>query len=51
LSAARPDSLARAGRIPGVTAAAIALLLIYLKKRGALANDVDENSDSQRKLA
>lgn len=38
---ARPDTLARAGRIPGVTAAAIALLLIYLKKRGALG-DLDE---------
>jgi tRNA uridine 5-carboxymethylaminomethyl modification enzyme len=51
LSAARPDSLARAGRIPGVTAAAIALLLIYLKKRGALGSDMREGSDSQRKLA
>ena len=51
LSAARPDSLARAGRIPGVTAAAIALLLIYLKKRGALGSDMREDSDSQRKLA
>jgi tRNA uridine 5-carboxymethylaminomethyl modification enzyme len=36
LGAARPDTLARAGRIPGVTPAAISLLLIYLKKRGAL---------------
>jgi len=36
LSAARPDTLARAGRIPGVTPAAISLLLIYLKRRGAL---------------
>ena len=51
LSAARPDSLARAGRLPGVTAAAIALLLIYLKKRGALGSDMREDSDSQRKLA
>ncbi len=37
LTAARPDTLARAGRIPGVTPAAVALLLIHLKKRGALA--------------
>ena len=37
LSDARPDTLARAGRIPGVTPAAVSLLLIYLKKRGALA--------------
>ncbi|MDG2047873.1 MAG: tRNA uridine-5-carboxymethylaminomethyl(34) synthesis enzyme MnmG [Halioglobus sp.] len=51
LSAARPDSLARAGRIPGVTAAAIALLLIYLKKGGALVRDSPAGSDSQRKLA
>jgi tRNA uridine 5-carboxymethylaminomethyl modification enzyme len=36
LCAARPDTLARAGRIPGVTPAAIALLLVYLKRRGAL---------------
>ncbi|MDE0950013.1 MAG: tRNA uridine-5-carboxymethylaminomethyl(34) synthesis enzyme MnmG [Halioglobus sp.] len=47
---ARPDTLARAGRIPGVTAAAVALLLIYLKKRGAL-DDLDEQGpapDGQR---
>ncbi|MEH6580618.1 MAG: tRNA uridine-5-carboxymethylaminomethyl(34) synthesis enzyme MnmG [Halioglobus sp.] len=36
LGEARPESLARAGRIPGVTPAAVSLLLIYLKKRGAL---------------
>jgi tRNA uridine 5-carboxymethylaminomethyl modification enzyme len=36
LVAARPETLARAGRIPGVTPAAISLLLIYLRKRGAL---------------
>ena len=58
LSAARPDTLARAGRIPGVTAAAISLLLIYLKKRGALVRptgtppgQVGSGGDSQRKLA
>jgi hypothetical protein len=27
------------------------LLLIYLKKRGALGSDIQEDSDSQRKLA
>jgi tRNA uridine 5-carboxymethylaminomethyl modification enzyme len=42
LSDARPDTLARAGRIPGVTPAAISLLLIYLKKRGALERSDDE---------
>jgi tRNA uridine 5-carboxymethylaminomethyl modification enzyme len=51
LSAARPDSLARAGRIPGVTAAAIALLLIYLKKGGALGSGIHSGPDSRRKLA
>lgn len=33
LVAAQPDTLARASRIPGVTPAAISLLLIYLKKK------------------
>jgi tRNA uridine 5-carboxymethylaminomethyl modification enzyme len=37
LDEARPATLARASRIPGVTPAAISLLLIYLKKQGALA--------------
>ncbi len=36
LSAARPDTLARASRIPGVTPAAVSLLLVYLKKHGML---------------
>lgn len=36
LTDARPDTLARASRIPGVTPAAVSLLLIYLKKRGLL---------------
>lgn len=51
LSAVRPDTLARAGRIPGVTAAAIALLLIYLKKRGALGDAGQDKPDSPRKRA
>ena len=46
LSAARPDTLARAGRIPGVTAAAIALLLIYLKKRGDLGKRTQGDTDT-----
>ncbi|MDW5375910.1 tRNA uridine-5-carboxymethylaminomethyl(34) synthesis enzyme MnmG [Halomonas sp. HP20-15] len=33
LSAARPETLAQAGRISGVTPAAVSILLIYLKKR------------------
>ena len=36
LSERRPETLGRASRIPGVTPAAVSLLLIYLKKRGAL---------------
>jgi len=32
----RPQNLGRASRIPGVTPAAVSLLLIYLKKRGLL---------------
>ncbi|CAA0115190.1 tRNA uridine 5-carboxymethylaminomethyl modification enzyme MnmG [Halioglobus japonicus] len=56
LAAARPDTLARAGRVPGVTAAAIALLLIYLKKRGAFSSSEQQGGDqsdpdNQRKLA
>lgn len=35
LAAAQPQTLAAASRIPGVTAAAISLLLIHLKKRAA----------------
>ena len=41
LGEARPETLARASRIPGVTPAAVSLLLIYLKKRGALATAAD----------
>jgi tRNA uridine 5-carboxymethylaminomethyl modification enzyme len=51
LSVARPETLARAGRVPGVTAAAIALLLIYLKKRGALNDGTRDTPDNTRKLA
>ncbi|MBB1518572.1 tRNA uridine-5-carboxymethylaminomethyl(34) synthesis enzyme MnmG [Aquipseudomonas guryensis] len=35
LGNSRPQTLGQASRIPGVTPAAISLLLIYLKKRGA----------------
>ncbi|MAC32563.1 MAG: tRNA uridine-5-carboxymethylaminomethyl(34) synthesis enzyme MnmG [Haliea sp.] len=46
LSEVRPATLARASRIPGVTPAAVSLLLIYLKKRGALqaASAIDRHS-------
>ena len=36
LNAARPENIGRASRIPGMTPAAISLLLIYLKKHQAL---------------
>jgi tRNA uridine 5-carboxymethylaminomethyl modification enzyme len=36
LNGGRPTSLGQASRIPGVTPAAVSLLLIYLKKRGLL---------------
>lgn len=36
LSDTRPQTLAQAGRIPGVTPAAVSLLMIYLKKHGEL---------------
>jgi tRNA uridine 5-carboxymethylaminomethyl modification enzyme len=36
LTAARPQSIAQAIRIPGMTPAAISLLLVYLKRRGVI---------------
>ena len=36
LSDVRPETLGQAARIPGVTPAAISLLLVYIKKRSAL---------------
>jgi tRNA uridine 5-carboxymethylaminomethyl modification enzyme len=49
LSAARPQTLARAQRISGITPAAISQLLMYLKKRGMLkkmkaADDVEQQA-------
>jgi tRNA uridine 5-carboxymethylaminomethyl modification enzyme len=38
LEEARPETLARASRIPGVTHAAVSLLLVYLKKHGRVAD-------------
>jgi len=35
LKQVRPETLAQAGRIPGVTPAAVSLLMICLKKQGA----------------
>ncbi len=44
LGTARPQTLARASRVPGVTPAAVSLLLIYLKKRGLLQRETDRAS-------
>jgi tRNA uridine 5-carboxymethylaminomethyl modification enzyme len=35
LAQQRPETIGQAGRIPGVTPAAVSLLLIHLKKRSA----------------
>jgi tRNA uridine 5-carboxymethylaminomethyl modification enzyme len=46
LSAARPETLARAQRISGVTPAAISQLLVYLKKHGILKRMTEEQQAS-----
>ena len=40
LSTSKPETLARASRIPGVTPAAVSLLLVTLKKRGLLTKRI-----------
>jgi tRNA uridine 5-carboxymethylaminomethyl modification enzyme len=47
LTDARPTTLARASRIPGVTPAAVSLLLVYLKKRGLLNSAKNESGVKQ----
>ncbi|HEX4870061.1 MAG TPA: tRNA uridine-5-carboxymethylaminomethyl(34) synthesis enzyme MnmG [Moraxellaceae bacterium] len=43
LKAARPETLAQAGRIPGVTPAAVSLRMVWMKKNGVrLGADVDK---------
>ena len=46
LAAAQPETLGRASRVPGVTPAAISLLLIYLKKTGMLHKPSVDAKDS-----
>ncbi len=48
LSAARPQTLARAQRISGITPAAISQLLMYLKKRGMLKRMKAEDGVEQQ---
>jgi tRNA uridine 5-carboxymethylaminomethyl modification enzyme len=47
LTAARPQTLARAARISGITPAAISLVLIYLKKRGVLKRLQEDTPEQQ----
>lgn len=44
LSQLKPETLAKASRIPGVTPAAVSLLMIYLKKRGLLKKPALDNT-------
>lgn len=49
LTDALPESLGRAGRVPGVTPAAISLLLVHLKKIGHLKNlDLDDSKGQNK---
>ena len=47
LAAARPQTLARASRISGVTPAAVSLIMVYLKKRGLLRRLKDGTPEQQ----
>jgi len=40
LQEARPSTLGQAARLPGITPAAVSLLLVHLKRRGGLADEV-----------
>ncbi len=46
LGQARPESIGRASRIPGITPAAISLLLIYLKKHQASASKEQQSQSA-----
>lgn len=50
LGEAQPETLARASRIPGVTPAALSLLMVFMKKRGLLsklATNTDSKAEAQ----
>jgi tRNA uridine 5-carboxymethylaminomethyl modification enzyme len=47
LSDARPETIGKAGRISGITPAAVSLLLVYLKKHGLLVS----TNKSQKKVS
>ncbi len=44
LADVRPETLARAARIPGITPAALSLLLVHARKRGAAASDGSDSA-------
>ena len=44
LKAALPENIAQAGRIQGMTPAALSLLLVYIKKHKMLAKSKKSNS-------
>lgn len=47
LTQAKPETLGMAGRIPGVTRAAISLLLVSLKKRSGVAKDFVKGNEDE----
>ncbi|MDE3012339.1 MAG: tRNA uridine-5-carboxymethylaminomethyl(34) synthesis enzyme MnmG [Pseudomonadota bacterium] len=47
LQRARPATLGQAGRVSGVTPAAIALLLVHLRRRGLLAATTDKDDQGE----
>jgi len=51
LKQALPQTLAQASRIPGVTPAAVSLLLVYLKKHGMLRKQAEAADESKGQKA
>jgi tRNA uridine 5-carboxymethylaminomethyl modification enzyme len=50
LTAQRPPTLGRASRIPGVTPAAISLLLVHMKRSSHVASDGPDSTFDDRRL-
>ena len=48
LSEARPDNLSRASRIPGMTPAAVSLILVYLKKNKQRIEQSSEGAEQRQ---
>ncbi len=51
LSSAKPETIAKASRIPGVTPAAISLLLIYLKKNQSSKSSLRKQVKKEKQIA